>query len=104
MTKMVAMLIYGKNLQKSNRPRYQVSVYRTIGPLVSVNIEGFCGKFLTTSDERWNSIHTKNAPCLKDFLRHVRVMFLHDFSEEYSQRGMHESTLILRVPGEIVAS
>ena len=34
MTKMAAMLIYGKNLQKSNRPRYQVSVYRTIGPLV----------------------------------------------------------------------
>ena len=34
MTKMAAMLIYGKNLQTSNRPRYQVSVYRTIGPLV----------------------------------------------------------------------
>ena len=33
MTKMAPMLIYGKNLQKSNRPRYQVSVYRTIGPL-----------------------------------------------------------------------
>ena len=33
MTKMAAMFIYGKNLQKSNRPRYQVSVYRTIGPL-----------------------------------------------------------------------
>ena len=36
MTKMATMLIYGKNLQKSNRPRYQVSVYRTIGPLVPV--------------------------------------------------------------------
>ena len=34
MTKMAAMLLYGKNFQKSNRPRYQVSVYRTIGPLV----------------------------------------------------------------------
>ena len=34
MTNMAAMLIYGKNLQKSNRPRYQVRVYRTIGPLV----------------------------------------------------------------------
>ena len=34
MTKMAAMLIYGKNLKKSNRPRYQVSVYRTIGPLI----------------------------------------------------------------------
>ena len=34
MTKMAAMLIFGKNLKKSNRPRYQVSVYRTIGPLV----------------------------------------------------------------------
>ena len=32
--KMAAML-NGKNLKKSNRPRYQVSVYRTIGPLVS---------------------------------------------------------------------
>ena len=36
MTKMATMLIYGKNLQKSNRPRYQVSVYRTIGPLVII--------------------------------------------------------------------
>ena len=34
MTKMAAMPIYGKNHQKSNRLRYQVSVYRTIGPLV----------------------------------------------------------------------
>ena len=35
LTKIAAMLIYGKkNLRKSNRPRYQVSVYRTIGPLV----------------------------------------------------------------------
>ena len=34
MTMMAALLIYGKNLQKLNRPRYQVSVYRTIGPLV----------------------------------------------------------------------
>ena len=34
LTKIAAMLIYGKNIQKSNRPRYQVSVYRTIGPLV----------------------------------------------------------------------
>ena len=41
MTKMVTVLIHGKNLQKSNknlqksnRPRYQASVYRTIGPLV----------------------------------------------------------------------
>ena len=33
MSKMASMLIYGKSLQKSNRPRYQVSVYRTIGPL-----------------------------------------------------------------------
>ena len=33
MNKMAAMLINGKNLQQSNRPRYQVSVYRTIGPL-----------------------------------------------------------------------
>ena len=33
MTEMAAMLIYGKNLQNSNRPRYQVSIYRTIGPL-----------------------------------------------------------------------
>ena len=39
MTKMAAMLIYCKNLQKSNRPRYQVSVYRTIGPLVKVGSE-----------------------------------------------------------------
>ena len=36
MTKMAAMLIYGKNLQTSNRPRYQVSVYRTIGPPVFI--------------------------------------------------------------------
>ena len=35
MTKMAAMLFNGKNLQKSKRPRYQVSVYRTIGPLVT---------------------------------------------------------------------
>ena len=35
MTKMAVMLIYGKNLQNSNRPRYQVSVYRNIGPLVN---------------------------------------------------------------------
>ena len=35
MTEMAPMLIYGKNLQKSNCPRYQVSVYRTIGPLFS---------------------------------------------------------------------
>ena len=34
MTKMAAKLIYDKNLQKSYRPRYQVSVYMTIGPLV----------------------------------------------------------------------
>ena len=34
MNKMAALLICGKNIQKSNRPRYQVSVYRTIGPLV----------------------------------------------------------------------
>ena len=66
---------------------------------------GKTNKFLTTSEKRWNSIHTKNAPCLKGCLiRHVRVMFLHDFREEYSQRGMHESTLILRAPGEIVAA
>ena len=38
-TKMAAMLIYGINLQKSNRPRYQVSVYRTIGPLVSIQVQ-----------------------------------------------------------------
>ena len=36
LTKMAAMLIYDKNLLKSNRPRYQVSVYRTIGPLVTI--------------------------------------------------------------------
>ena len=34
MTKMAVMLIYVKNLQNSNRPRYQMSVYRTIGPRV----------------------------------------------------------------------
>ena len=38
MTKMAVMLIHGKNLQKSNRPRYQVSVYRTIGPLVIISV------------------------------------------------------------------
>ena len=38
MTKMATMLIYGKYLQKSNMPRYQVSVYRTIGPLVIITI------------------------------------------------------------------
>ena len=42
MTKMAAMLIYGKNVQKSNRPRYQVSVYRTIGPLVEFCTLQFC--------------------------------------------------------------
>ena len=36
-TKMAAMLIYGKNFQASNRPRYQVSVYRIIGPLVFIS-------------------------------------------------------------------
>ena len=34
MTMMATMPIYGKNLKKSNRPRYQVSVYRTIGHMV----------------------------------------------------------------------
>ena len=32
MTKMAAMLIYEKKTQKSNRPRYQVSVYGTMVP------------------------------------------------------------------------
>ena len=31
-------------------------------------------------------------------------LFLPTYSEEYSHRGMHEGTLILRAPGEIVAA
>ena len=64
MTKMAAMLIYGKNLQKSNRPRHKVSVYRTLGPQV-YNIWAYCPSWSCDPDSNKISfpllleVHTK---------------------------------------------
>ena len=76
MTKMATILIYGKNLQKSNRPRYQVSVYRTIGPLVIPEDNDVVFKSVIAFSESTIKLNQKHFNTFKENL-HTFKSILH---------------------------